>query len=299
MYCIYSGLDVDGLISPEHIIPLSCGGSDKFCIDVSDKYNSKVNHEIDEKIKNDYFVNIERVLFGYTGHHKNHTRTLLDKNAFFEDGEKIELILNSGEISVKFPRYGTTRRIIQLNRYITSTANMVYKVRWRFLAKVALCSGYKLYPANFVKYVDTSLLRNMIFDNMDTKVRLIDPYCIVNGLKYGGGTFVKTIQNIAKTLKQTFVLLGFSADYGMLVFVVIGTHLIGGISIPANSTEFEHDDIMRWDIVRCIDKKNAVFEKFGNIACNSANILLQNALATENQNLEWVNVQWQSNGDRH
>ena len=41
MYCIYAGKKIDESKSNlEHVIPLSLGGSDEFCIKVSEKYNS-------------------------------------------------------------------------------------------------------------------------------------------------------------------------------------------------------------------------------------------------------------------
>jgi hypothetical protein len=55
VYCPYTDLQLaESECSPEHIVPLSLGGTNGFELPVSASFNSKLGHEIDGAMANDF-----------------------------------------------------------------------------------------------------------------------------------------------------------------------------------------------------------------------------------------------------
>ena len=61
MYCIYTDAEVpDSAGNYDHIIPLSLGGSDSFCVWSDRNFNSKVGSSIDGALANDALIVLAR-----------------------------------------------------------------------------------------------------------------------------------------------------------------------------------------------------------------------------------------------
>lgn len=171
MYCVYSGKNLDDTdMNVEHIIPLSLGGCDSFTIRVGKKINSDFGSRIDGKFCNDFLIGLQQLPFDNKGHSGKNKSVNLKGTAnnrpitwsLSKDGSKVYDHIDK--------KYLSGSVVAQIK------ASLNLDIRWKFVCKVALATGYYLFGENFVKYADCVTLRKAILsenvreENLDLRV---------------------------------------------------------------------------------------------------------------------------------
>lgn len=157
MYCIYSGKYLnDADMSVEHIIPLSLGGSDCFTIMAGKKINSDLGSKIDGKFCNDFLIGLQQLNFDNKGHSRKNKSVNLKGTA------------NKHPITWNLSKSGAKVYDHIDKKYLTGSIPVQVRsvldmdIRWKFVCKVALATGYFLFKDDFVKYADCISLRKAI-----------------------------------------------------------------------------------------------------------------------------------------
>lgn len=171
MYCIYSGQNLDDTdMNVEHIIPLSLGGCDGFTIMVGKKINSDLGSKIDGKFCNDFLIGLQQLPFDNRGHSKKRKSVNLKGT------------VNNRPITWSLSKDGSKFYDHMDRKYLTGQMQVQVKtaldinIRWKFVCKVALATGYYLFGDDFVKYADCETLRKALFsenlreEKLDLKV---------------------------------------------------------------------------------------------------------------------------------
>lgn len=159
MYCIYSGKNLDDVdMNVEHIIPLSLGGCDSFTIMVGRKINSDLGSKIDGKFCNDFLIGLHQLPFDNRGH-SNKSKSVNLKGT-----------VNDHPITWSLSKNGSKFYDHIDKKYLTGQMQVQVKtaldidIRWKFVCKVALATGYYLFGEDFVKYADCETLRKALLN---------------------------------------------------------------------------------------------------------------------------------------
>lgn len=161
MYCVYTDADVaeaDG--NQDHIIPLSLGGDDDFCVWSETRFNSEVGSKIDGALANDPLIMLARRDADARGHSRTEPLPIW-KNSTFE-GRPVQVSWGD-EVKVWDAR---SRTYLDPKEFL----NMPMESRWiynpfsrsKFTAKAALGGGYFLFGNSFCKATDCNELRRML-----------------------------------------------------------------------------------------------------------------------------------------
>lgn len=157
MYCIYSGKNLDDAdMNVEHIIPLSLGGCDSFTIMVGKKINSDLGSKIDGKFCNDFLIGLQQLPFDNKGHSKK------------SKSVNLKGTVNNRPITWSLSKDGSKFYDHMDKKYLTGQMQVQVKtaldidIRWKFVCKVALATGYYLFGEDFVKYADCETLRKAL-----------------------------------------------------------------------------------------------------------------------------------------
>lgn len=173
MYCIYTNrLVPQDKGNWDHIIPLSLGGSNRFCIWSDADFNSRMGSRVDGAMANDFLVQMLRQRSDARGH-SNRPVEPVWRNSTMGDRP----------VQVKFP--ADPKQPIQVwdakartnidetdlaGRPLTSKHHISIDENLRFLAKVCLGAGYFLLQDEFPMGIDCDELRALIaFDRTDEK----------------------------------------------------------------------------------------------------------------------------------
>lgn len=157
MYCIYSGKNLnDADMNIEHIIPLSLGGCDSFTIMVGKKINSDWGSKIDGKFCNDFLIGLQQIPFDNKGHSRK-KKTVNLKGTVNERPITLSFSKNESKIYDHIDKKYLTG---QLQAKVTTALDM--DIRWKFVCKVALATGYYLFGNEFAEYADCETLRKAL-----------------------------------------------------------------------------------------------------------------------------------------
>ena len=256
MYCIYAGKKIDESKSNlEHVIPLSLGGSDEFCIKVSEKYNSILGSKIDGKMTQDFLIGIDRVKHGDKGHSSKEPRMDIKSKlesekpvitSFTRDGLKVYDVSN--------------KKYINIPNTISLNTKIDLNLRMKFTAKVALATGYYLFGEKFVKYSDCESLRKiMMSDNLEEtikkemikNVRFYDP--LLTGNKIKGDLSFQIYKMFFECNGASSVVWTFS-EHLFIVFVAIYGKFVGMVNFQANIEKFpKEEDFWLGHVLICQD----------------------------------------------
>lgn len=171
-YCIYRNKQVDDL-SPEHIIPLSLGGCDGFCIDVDRMRNSQLGSAVDGKMANSYLMLDIRQKKGYSGHSGKPAKALIKRASFGDNGEPMQVHVDSlfaadaeGNINLLSTYSPKEKRELTHDETAGQHLRMSFTIdmtlEMAFAAKVLLAAGYFIFGDDFVRYTNHHALRNHI-----------------------------------------------------------------------------------------------------------------------------------------
>jgi len=149
IWCPYSGNYLNHeACSPEHIIPLSLGGSNAFTVMVSSELNAKAGSEIDAALATkDLGTMIRRREFSARGHSKQQPEVRIRTATYGTDQRPAQVTLRGQDgLTVwdakerrEIPEKELSGRPIHL-RFLIKPYDRI-----RFVAKVALAAGYAIY----------------------------------------------------------------------------------------------------------------------------------------------------------
>jgi hypothetical protein len=161
-YCIYTDAEVsknEGNF--DHIVPISLGGKDDFCVWSSKQFNAKMGSRIDGAIANDPFVMLARRNLNVRGHSGKAVKPVWKRSKI---GEKpVQVKLGKEKIEIWDPR---EKRYLDDNETagtsFESKLTLNQLVPWQFAAKIALAGGYWLFGKKFSDHFDCEKLRSLI-----------------------------------------------------------------------------------------------------------------------------------------
>ena len=160
-YCIYSN-DYFGEdeMNPEHVIPLSLGGSNGFCINVNADINSKLGSKIDGKLTNDYLISCLRRRNNLRGHSKKEPITSLRRVKLKDTKRPVQLTFNSEGKHV-YDLIEKRRLLGDELKGLEYQVQMKFDkhIRSLFVAKTILSAGYSIYGDKFLQFADHESLR--------------------------------------------------------------------------------------------------------------------------------------------
>jgi len=171
MYCIYTNTNFDDKNSTiQHIIPLSLGGVDEFCINIDSNKNSQMSSKIEGPLINEFTTFLYRMNREIKGQSNK------------QPEYKIRANINDNPVSIKW-----NKDIIDIFDPINKShlnhsdigdnpIHMRIKIdlytRLRFLAKIALETGYFLFQEDFINHADCETLRKAIFEEINENTKL-------------------------------------------------------------------------------------------------------------------------------
>ena len=173
MYCIYTNREVpQNKGNWDHVIPLSLGGSNAFCVWSDVGFNSEMGSRVDGAIANDFLVQILRQRNDARGHSNRPVEPVWRKST-----------MNDRPVQVKFPadvtqpiqvwdaKAGANIEEADLaGQPLTSEHRISIDDNLRFLAKVALGAGQFILQEEFRTGVDCNELRGLLaFRRSDEK----------------------------------------------------------------------------------------------------------------------------------
>lgn len=192
-YCVYSGHHLpESAITSEHVIPRALGGRG-VTIPCSKAVNSRIGHEIEDKVINDPLIIFGRRDTGMKGNSRKEPRPILERAASWKQGEA--WYGEERRYKIQFPKDGRpkvydTRTGRFLPSGILATTGFAIPempidstARARFVAKTLLGLGWKIFGEAFLATGQTDALRSMIGTCKDTsseQVRLyyLDPFVL-------------------------------------------------------------------------------------------------------------------------
>lgn len=152
IWCPYTDREIPLADSArEHVVPLSLGGVNEFCIRTEKKANLEVGSKIDARLADEFLVKQRRNRLGMVGHSGKYP-VVTWKRSELDTGERVQVTLDRGDVQVWSP---------QQNQYIAvgsdvqirSKLTMRVDTPLRFAAKVALSAGYFVYGDLFRRAV--------------------------------------------------------------------------------------------------------------------------------------------------
>jgi hypothetical protein len=167
MYCIYTDAEVDEADGNyDHVIPLSLGGNDGFCVWSDRGFNSVIGSTVDGALANDALVMMARRDADARGHSGIEPVPVWRKSIF--EGRPVQVSLGD-EIKVWDSR---ARRYLEPKDFL----NIPMESRWiyntfarsRFTAKVALGAGYFVFGQSFRSSADCGEFRRMLTADLTT-----------------------------------------------------------------------------------------------------------------------------------
>ena len=267
IYCPYTDRDIPiSESSPEHIIPLALGGMSCFTIPVSKDFNCNVGSEIDGALANDFLVISKRDKHGAKGHSKKHPENVFPNASNAETGETLHVTL--GQVrGLRLWDPKQKRDVTGQGQKVNIGFKVDLDVAHRFVAKVALSSGYLVYGDHFRKHVKHEDFRK-IMNHRPTEMgdllktiearyddRFLEPQTdnqkILRTMATGFGphSFIAHIPNSSSLA----VVVGVLGDY------------IGMLSVPADTKAFPNTGEYRQGQFFVLKKPIAIRDSIWNL----------------------------------
>lgn len=258
MYCIYSGENLkDEDMSIEHIIPLSLGGCNEFTIYVGKKINNDLGSSVDGKFCDDFLVKLHQIPYGNKGHSK--------KEQIFKARGKMEkhpVTLTISRNGIKIydhfeKKYldGSIKHKLDVSLFLNR------EIRFRFVAKVTLATGYYLFGDEFVKYADCESLRRLMLcekiadEKLDLKV-----YDNLTVKRKQDESFEEFRSSVYKYIGGSIVHFGYGEE-NIVASVAINGKYIGMVNFRANTDKLPLDDPLHRVGCMLICKENQLIKK--------------------------------------
>ena len=229
-YCIYlNKLVSEDNLSPEHIIPLSLGGSDEFVLPVDAETNKRLGGKIDGRLTKDYIMSSIRRKNNYRGHTKKAPKSTFKASKFKDSGKP--LIVTFGKDTGSFydpiskseiPKEEMVGRSFEMNLKIDRYARPL------FIVKTLLSAGYYIFGDQFLNFCDHESLRKfMNFEHNDSNTNSDELPLSFNDPLFGEPP---NQPNIGDMLDKICKAVGCSC----VIFLYYHEYLIGSVGIAGN-----------------------------------------------------------------
>jgi len=257
MWCPYTNREIsESDATPEHIIPLSLGGSNALTIRVHHNANSSIGSEIDGALANDPLISFVRREFDARGHSGTKPKVIFKKARFRNrpaqvtfPGEGNAPIIWDAMSKTELPEKEVVGKNVSANLSIQRFA------RIRFVAKVALSAGYFALGDFYRKHVRHEEVRQIM--NAETiddfkkiasiiKTRIHDQFMPISE----DCSELHAVLSFAcnRLRGSAAIILPGPSNLGVTVGV-LGSY-VGTINIPADTSEYP--DSNDFDLGHCL-----------------------------------------------
>ena len=160
-YCIYTDQEVDQSRGNfDHIVPLSLGGANGFCVFAQRDFNSHIGSKVDGAIANDPLIELARRKADARGH-SGRDPVLRWRNSEME-GRPVQTTLSKEKATIWDSRERRTLADAEVEgKPIKSTLHLEIHPSVRFTAKVALGGGFFVYGDLMRQRIDCDELRRL------------------------------------------------------------------------------------------------------------------------------------------
>lgn len=234
-------------MTKEHILPLSLGGTNKFCIKVNREYNKILGSKIDGKLSSDYLISCLRRRHNLRGHSNAVPTTKLTKVKMKGSDRPVQLIFTPNS---KWVYDLINKRIIDENELTgaqyTISIPFDNHIRSLFIAKVALSVGYYVYGDTFRESADHESVRKYMefaihrqeneINNLN--LRFLDHLTIPEDDR--NKTIMKYFELLFKSMKGSAVKIALCSEHFLVSVAIEGTY-IGTINFKADPTKFPNE----------------------------------------------------------
>lgn len=247
-YCIYTDRNItENDANPDHIIPLSLGGNNGFCIPSDKKFNSTIGTTVDGTIANDPLVMMARRNADARGHSKKPPVPVWRRSSF--EGEPAQVTLGKDEIKVwKAKERQEISGEALGGKTIKSNLTLEKFSRIRFVSKVALGGAYFLYKDSIKTAINCNELRTVISlepeqakkdpDILRVEATFCDPLFLNEFLDSNEGKMYKFLCQPAN--KSVFIMDFYADTIGFHVGV-LGMYM-GSVFCPADVAALDIDE---------------------------------------------------------
>ncbi len=266
IYCPYTDRDIPKVRSnPEHIIPLSLGGTNELTIDVDRESNSQLGRELDGALANDFLVALRRSEYGARGHSGKEPWAISRNASHGNEGRPAQVHLHrrhglklwDAKESELTRGSGKIQFVTHLDIYLPI----------RFTAKAALTAGYFVYGDQFRHHVDHHQLRKIMQMNLANICRedverrldeyrytaLADDY--LNETPSQNNWRLRYIRKFCDGIRGSVVVL-IPGKERLLVSVGILGKYLALINVPADTEKFPNEGDFEWGhVLAVVDNK--------------------------------------------
>lgn len=159
-YCPYLDIEFPSSeMSKEHIIPLALGGVDAFSIRVSREANSRFGHAIDGALANNFLMSLRRARGDVRGHSGKPVKAKWRGED--EKGNPLQGLFSSDCFSLFDPRAGRPLSVNERPAKFVFKSTLQQFLHVSFASKVALGTGYFLFPELFHRHAAHDQLRTL------------------------------------------------------------------------------------------------------------------------------------------
>lgn len=241
IYCPYSDKDIPlEESSNEHIVALSHGGSNQFCLPVQKEINKVLGAKIDGPVANDFFVLTQREKYDARGHSGKIPAPLVKQAKDADSGRLLQVTLGK---QLKLWDV-LDRKYIPLNgQKINLSMSIDIDFPLQLVAKIALSAGYFVYGELFRQCVRHQDLRIIMKGPHDCSAEEIKSVCTKIFTRFQGD-LDKTDKNLfdvqkfmCESIRGSCVILTPGKDC-LGIFVGILGHYLGFVNIPAYTVGF-------------------------------------------------------------
>jgi hypothetical protein len=247
MYCPYTNEEK----SPsegnfDHIIPLSLGGNNNFVIFCDITKNSWMGSKVDGAIVNDPLVSLAIHRNRFKGH-SNKVIAPRWRHVTLED-EPVQITLDTDKEKIWNLKQ---KRYMEQPEYIGKQFNAKLRIDRkngiRYLAKIALGTGYYLYRERFLQSVDCNALRDIIFtvDYAKLKGTAMEASTIRVCDRFhpdSSGTGPAAIfRSYCEMTGRTMVIVDLTSQHFINFHTGVGGMYIGSIAVPMSIDLLEAD----------------------------------------------------------
>ena len=224
-YCIYlDGPSTD--LSKEHIIPMSLGGLDSFCIQADRKFNNEVGSKVDGAVANDFLMLFNRDKANAKGHSGAQPRPIA-RRATLIDGSPVQVTFSKNGLQIydlKQRRYlGRGERRGGQVKIDGLTLDLNADIK--FVAKVMHSEPRKIVTANSLMDIRPDV---RLYTRFQSDQELPDP---------GDFQMFKMIVELSGC--SCVLIIPGKNCFGVVVGVL--GEFMGMINIPADTTGFQNE----------------------------------------------------------
>ncbi|CAN7659794.1 hypothetical protein [Variovorax paradoxus] len=248
IWCPYTDTEIDvASASPEHIIPLSLGGSNGFTIPVEAQFNSEVGGQVDGAVANDFLTLVRRTKFDARGHSKKAPVATIRNARIGPEARPAQVTFGSEAITVWDAKLG---RNLERAEYADKRVQMkiaAEKVpRFRYLAKVALSSGYFIYGDLFRQHVAHADLRAlMLSETTEAMISVLQNSSLRGYYEFAGFNEVdakdsEMVKFVCENVPGSCVYTTLT-DASIIFFIGILGKWVGTLNVPADVSAFPKD----------------------------------------------------------